>query len=494
MAIGLVALVGIGLLLPEPYSLAAETVVNQPLAEAQAAEARRQAEIERLLAVAADDPENAEALSDLANAFLAGSSAEDLQRAAFTLLALIGLDPEDPEPYGRLITAYIRADDWTDAAAATDALADLAPDSPDVPFFRGLIAWQGDGDADAAITAFDEFLAMAPDDAAGADDPSPPRRGGGRPGGREPAVQAEPRDLDPERRADALLALETNRSAVGLGDVTDDREPQARTGTAEVARFVVLFARGPRSVDLVEAFEDPLPMSERDPDSVIGDPEPDSIVDRVPAEANLSPSVAVLHRVVGKVQERLRQPGRVGGDANPLGVVTRSRPHRANRDIASRGDRPDALRHVVQHPSRVDRLHDELCLARLDHRQVQQLVHELGEVVNLALDLNSKFAAGLDIADRAIGQRLGEELDGCQGRPQLVADVRDDVAAGLPGPPGRCDVVQGEEQAAPRGAEAPASRNDGGKAGRALPRRSADPPRSWRPARARRAGLTRTPR
>jgi cytochrome c-type biogenesis protein CcmH/NrfG len=161
---GLVAFVAVGYLLPEPYSLAAATVVNQPLAEAQAAEARRQAEIERLLDAVRADPSDSAALSDLADAYLVGSTVEDLQRAAITLLALIGADPDDPEPYGRLITAYIRADDWTDAVAATDALAELEPDSPDVPFFRGLIAWQGDGDAEAATAAFDEFLSRAPDD------------------------------------------------------------------------------------------------------------------------------------------------------------------------------------------------------------------------------------------------------------------------------------------------------------------------------------------
>jgi cytochrome c-type biogenesis protein CcmH/NrfF/cytochrome c-type biogenesis protein CcmH/NrfG len=164
VAIGLVVALAIGYLLPEPYSLAAETVVNQPLAEAQAAEARRQAEVERLLAILSADPEDADALSDLADAYLAGSTALDLQRAAFVLIALIGLDPDDPAPYGRLITAYIRAEDWANASSATDALAELDPDSPDVPFFRGLIAWQGQQDADRAIEAFDEFLAAAPDD------------------------------------------------------------------------------------------------------------------------------------------------------------------------------------------------------------------------------------------------------------------------------------------------------------------------------------------
>jgi cytochrome c-type biogenesis protein CcmH len=164
VAIGLVVLLGIGFLLPEPYGLAADTVVNQPLAEAEAAEARRQAEIERLLDRVAADTSDTEALSDLADAYLAGSGAEDLQRAAIVLLALIGQAPDDPEPYGRLITAYIRAEAWTDAMAATDALAELDPDTADVPFFRGLIAWQGEGDADTALAAFDEFLALAPDD------------------------------------------------------------------------------------------------------------------------------------------------------------------------------------------------------------------------------------------------------------------------------------------------------------------------------------------
>jgi cytochrome c-type biogenesis protein CcmH len=164
VAAGLVVLVAIGYVLPEPFSLAAATVVNQPLAEARAAEARRQAEIERLLDAVSAEPSDTAALSDLADAYLAGSTAEDLQRAAVTLLALIGTDPDDPEPYGRLITAYIRAEDWTDAAAATDALAELVPDSPDVPFFRGLIAWQGDGDAETAILEFDEFLSVAPND------------------------------------------------------------------------------------------------------------------------------------------------------------------------------------------------------------------------------------------------------------------------------------------------------------------------------------------
>lgn len=163
-AVALAALLGVGFVLPEPFSLAAETMVNQPLAEAQAAEAARQADIERLLADFNADPTDTATLSDLADAYLAGDSAEDLQRGAAVLLLLIGLEPDDPDAYPRLISAYIRASDWTDAAAATRSLATVTPGSADVLFFSGLIAWRGHGDAVAAIEAFDRFLRKAPHD------------------------------------------------------------------------------------------------------------------------------------------------------------------------------------------------------------------------------------------------------------------------------------------------------------------------------------------
>jgi cytochrome c-type biogenesis protein CcmH len=164
MGLGLVALLAVGLLLPPPLGLAAETVVNQPLAEALAAEAERRDEIVRLLDGLAEDPTDTTALSELADVYLAGSTAEDLQRAAVTLIALNALEPDEPAHLARLITAYIRASDWADAESATDALEALDPDTADVPFFRGVIAWQGHGDAAAAMAAFDEFLARAPDD------------------------------------------------------------------------------------------------------------------------------------------------------------------------------------------------------------------------------------------------------------------------------------------------------------------------------------------
>jgi len=154
----------IGFALPGPAGLAERSVVNQPLADALAREADRRAEIQRLLAALDANPHDAEVLSDLADAYLAGGAAEDLQRGAVALQVLIGLEPENRSAYRRLITAYITAGDWADAQAATDSYATFAgADERDIPFFRGLIALRS-GDNAAAVRLFDQFLLLAPHD------------------------------------------------------------------------------------------------------------------------------------------------------------------------------------------------------------------------------------------------------------------------------------------------------------------------------------------
>lgn len=161
----LAALVLVGFALPEPVGIAERTVEDRPLADAIAAEEARQAEIARLQGVIAADPTDARAFSDLADAFLAGSSAEDRARGAAALLVLINLEPENASAYRRLITAYIEAADWTDARSALEAYRAFADaDEPDIPFFDGLIALRGDGDEAEAVRHFDRFLELAPHD------------------------------------------------------------------------------------------------------------------------------------------------------------------------------------------------------------------------------------------------------------------------------------------------------------------------------------------
>ncbi len=161
---GLAVLLLIGFALPEPLGLGERTSVNQPLADQIAAEAARQADIERLLTALAANPEDPATLSALADAYLAGGAPEDLQRAAVALQVLIAIDPGNTSGYRRLITAYLSAGDLTDARAATDSYRQLVgDDDPDVPFFLGLIALRG-GEATEAIEQFDRFLELAPDD------------------------------------------------------------------------------------------------------------------------------------------------------------------------------------------------------------------------------------------------------------------------------------------------------------------------------------------
>ena len=155
----------VGFALPAPIGLGERTVVNQPLADAIAQEQARQAEIQRLLERITTDPHDAGAFSALADAYLAGGSADDLRRGAAALLLLVDLEPHNASAYRRLVTAYVTAGDWTDAGAALDAYTQIAADDePDIPFFRGLIALRGDGDLPEALQQFDRFLELAPDD------------------------------------------------------------------------------------------------------------------------------------------------------------------------------------------------------------------------------------------------------------------------------------------------------------------------------------------
>ncbi len=153
-----------GLGAPAPFSLANPVQTNQALVQQRAQEAARQATIKRLLDRLTVDPSDSDSLSKLADAYLAGGSVDDLSRGAQILLALLSLDPQDTSAYQRLITAYINVGDWADAASATDSYAKIAADSPDIPFFRGIIAFRGRNDPAAAIEQFNAFLASAPDD------------------------------------------------------------------------------------------------------------------------------------------------------------------------------------------------------------------------------------------------------------------------------------------------------------------------------------------
>jgi cytochrome c-type biogenesis protein CcmH len=157
----------VGFAIPGSVGLGQRTVVNQALADQIAGEADRQAEIQRLLGLFEANPKDAQVVSDLADAYLAGDSGEDLQRAAVALQILLALEPENQSAYRRLINAYIVTAHYDDAQATTDSYAAIAgPDEPDIPFYRGVIAFRR-GDNATAVDEFDRFFELAPEDGRG---------------------------------------------------------------------------------------------------------------------------------------------------------------------------------------------------------------------------------------------------------------------------------------------------------------------------------------
>jgi cytochrome c-type biogenesis protein CcmI len=168
MVVALAAPIALALLvafaLPGSIGLGQRTVVNRALADAMSREADRQAEIQRLLGLFEANPQDAKVVSDLADAYLAGDSADDLQRGAVALQILLALEPENHSAYRRLIDAYIVTAHYDDAQATTDSYATIAgTGEPDIPFYRGLIAFRR-GDSATAVREFDRFLALAPAD------------------------------------------------------------------------------------------------------------------------------------------------------------------------------------------------------------------------------------------------------------------------------------------------------------------------------------------
>ncbi|MGI8999599.1 MAG: hypothetical protein ACR2GO_07825 [Candidatus Limnocylindria bacterium] len=165
VAAGLIGVVLLGGSFVPATGIGNSTEVNQALADTEARESARKdriAELRQLLAAGPDDPDT---ISALADAYLAGSTRDDLVSAAVSLQLLIALEPERADAFERIMTAYLRAGDAANARAAHDSYASLGTADPaEVAFFDGLIALRGENDAEAALAAFDRFLALEPDD------------------------------------------------------------------------------------------------------------------------------------------------------------------------------------------------------------------------------------------------------------------------------------------------------------------------------------------
>jgi tetratricopeptide (TPR) repeat protein len=163
IAAGIGLLVVVGAAVPPPLGFASRPTVNEAVVAAEAAKSARQERIGELLRELDADATDVDVLSDLADAYLAGDSADDLARAATALLVIINLEPENEDAHRRIITAYIRAGDLANASAALESYATLDPEPAEVAFFSGLIALRS-GDRSTAVAEFDRFLELAPHD------------------------------------------------------------------------------------------------------------------------------------------------------------------------------------------------------------------------------------------------------------------------------------------------------------------------------------------
>lgn len=168
LALAVAGTIGVVLLagsLVEATGIANATVENPALAAGEAAEAARQDRIDALLDDLRADPRDVDALSALADAYLEGSTRDDLVRAAVALQLVIDLAPERNDAYERLMSAYLRAGDAPNARAVHDTYAQVEGADPvELAFFDGLIALRGEDDPEGAAAAFDRFLELAPDD------------------------------------------------------------------------------------------------------------------------------------------------------------------------------------------------------------------------------------------------------------------------------------------------------------------------------------------
>ena len=142
-----------------------------------------------------------------------------------------------------------------------------------------------------------------------------------------------------------------------------------------------------------------------------------------------------------EVDDDLAEPVRVAadrrerlGDLDPEG------------DALPIGEQSQALGRIGCDPTDVDDVDGAERPAALDPRQVEQLVDHLHEVAGLDLDLVDPVAhpGGHGIAGRLglPGQRLGEQADGGQRRPELVREVVDELGPDLLEPAQLGDVLQ----------------------------------------------------
>src|SRR5690606_36229640 len=222
--------------------------------------------------------------------------------------------------------------------------------------------------------------------------------------------------LDDEGRAFPGLALEGNRSAVCLDDLTRDPEPEPEPTVVPVRNRAL------------EALEDAPLLLERDPDPVIPNHQARAAVRGEHADLDRL-ARAVLEGVAEQVRDHLVHPHRVPKAADGLRRLDR------DRAVGRRDLRREALHHRRYQRHEIHRLPLEREAAGLNagHRQgLRDQGIEPSDVV-LHLSESPEDQLALSIALHETGEALYLELEGGERRPQLVPGNGKEVVPELDG-------------------------------------------------------------
>ncbi len=183
---------------------------------------------------------------------------------------------------------------------------------------------------------------------------------------------------EPERAALPVHAVHADVAAHGLCQVLADR--QAEAGAAVLARG--------RLVCLLEAREQAAGLLGRQPDAAVGDGEPQQRLGVAGLlDAHLDAHLAVLGEldgVAGVVDQDLADAQRIADEhARQLGVH-----HPQQLEALGVGLLGQHVDDVVQHRFQLERQRVDLQLARLDLREVEDVVDDAQQVLAAALDLD----------------------------------------------------------------------------------------------------------
>ena len=211
-------------------------------------------------------------------------------------------------------------------------------------------------------------------------------------------------------------------------DVLDDGQPEA--GAAGGAR-----AGG---VDAVEPLEDASLLGLGDALALVADVDLDQAVLAPDADGDLGAVAGVVDGVADQVADR---GGEQLGVAEDLGVAGQ---RDGQLDRARLGDEPALVDRIGRGARDVDEHRLVQGVGDLQPRQVDDLLHQLGQALALDLHPPGEPGHGLGVVV-GVEHGLGQQRHPAHRRLQLVADVGDEVAAHLLDPAGVGAVVDQEQ-------------------------------------------------